>query len=94
MLPRQVAVLVAAPFMILALGGLMRGGLVTIPMPTFEGANWPEVLLKVPCDLVAKDGKDLKVNAALIVGGHIFSQPIIREEKQIRELDRRCFQKH
>jgi hypothetical protein len=76
------------------LGGFVRGGLVSSPTPTFEGLNWHEVLLKVPCNLVATDGKDLKINAILIVGDRTFSEPIIREENQVRELERRCSRKN
>lgn len=92
MFARRLAILAAAPFIVVLLGGFMRGGFAATPTPTFEGADWREVLLKVPCELVAKDRRELKVNAVLIIGRQTFNEPVIREENQIRELDRRCFQ--
>ena len=38
-------------------------------MATFEGATWKEALAKVPCQDVAKDGKDLKITGIIVVDG-------------------------
>jgi hypothetical protein len=70
-------------------GRLLRGS-----APTFEGADWREVLAKVPCGYVTKDGKYLKIAAKLVVGDKTFQNPTITEEDQIKELEKRCFPKH
>jgi hypothetical protein len=63
-------------------------------VPTFEGANWREVLEKVDCGYVTKDGRDLKIAAKLAVDGKTFQNPTITEEDRIKELEKRCFPKH
>jgi hypothetical protein len=62
-------------------------------IPTFEGANWHEVLERVACQYVTRDGKDLTIAAKLVVDGKTFQNPTITEEGQIKELEKRCFPK-
>jgi hypothetical protein len=52
--------------------------------PTFEGKTWNEALEKVPCQNVAKDGKDLKISGTVIVDGKSFPNPVITEGGQIK----------
>ena len=54
-------------------GRLLHGG--NGGVPTFEGANWREVLEKVDCGYVTKDGRDLKIAAKLVVDGKTFQNP-------------------
>jgi uncharacterized GH25 family protein len=62
--------------------------------PTFEGKTWKEALEKVPCQNVAKDGKNLKITATIVVDGKPFPNPTITKEDLIEPLDKRCFPKH
>lgn len=61
--------------------------------PTFEGKTWSEALEKVPCQNVAKDGKDLKINGTVIVDGNSFPNPVITEKDRIEPLDKKCLPK-
>jgi hypothetical protein len=85
----KLALFAAALFMAVAFGGWTHGS-----APTFEGANWHEVLEKVPCQYVTKVGKDLKIAVTLVVDGKTFKNPTITEEDRIKELEKRCFPKH
>jgi hypothetical protein len=69
-------------------GRLFHGG--NGGVPTFEGANWREVLEKVEW----LDGRDLKIATKLVVDGKTFQNPTITEEDRIKELEKRCFPKH
>jgi hypothetical protein len=70
---------------------VMLGGWIHGSAPDrFEGANWFEVLQKVPCQDIAKDGRDIRITAVLIVDGKTFEDPVIKEEDRIKELERRC----
>jgi hypothetical protein len=62
--------------------------------PSFKGANWHDVQDKVPCQYVAKVGKDLKINATLVVDGKSYPNPTVTEPGVIDELDKMCFPKH
>jgi hypothetical protein len=89
MLTNRLAVFASALLMVPVLGGWTHGS-----PPTFEAANWHEVLEKIPCQYVTKAGKDLKIAVKIIVDGKTFQNPTITEEERIRELDKRCFPKH
>jgi hypothetical protein len=69
---------------------LLRGG---DGMPTFEGPNWHDVLEKVPCQLVTKDGKGLEIAARLIVDGKTFDNPTITDRVRVKDVEGRCFPK-
>jgi len=83
--PNRLVVVAGAIFMAPILGGILHGS-----TPTFEGVNWHEVLEKVQCQYVTKEGKDFKIAAKLIVAGQTFENPTITEEGQIKELERKC----
>ena len=70
------------------------GGWIHGSAPIFKGANWHEVLEKVPCQYVMKAGKDIKINATLVVDDKSYPSPTITEPYLIHELDKRCFSKH
>jgi hypothetical protein len=60
------------------------------PPATFQGKNWHDALEQVPCNLVAKDGEVIKINATLIVDGKTFQNPISAEESQVRQAEALC----
>jgi hypothetical protein len=88
----RVALLAAFAILTIAMpahGRVSRGS-----APTFEGADWREVLEKVPCGYVTRDGRDLKIAAKLVVSDKTFQNPTITEEDRIKELEKRCLPKH
>jgi hypothetical protein len=76
--------------MAVILGGWIHGSAAS----SFEGATWKEALAKVPCQDVAKDGKDLKIAGIIVVDGKQSPDPIITKEDEIEPLEKRCFPKH
>ena len=69
------------------------------PKPlTFQGKSLREILEKVPCDLITRQGHDFKVNAILVVEKEkekeTLTDPLISDESQIKEIEQHCPQKH
>jgi len=86
---RRIALLATLLVVVATVSGLTHGG-----APIFKGATWHEVLDKVPCQYVVKVGKDLKINATLVVDRKSYPNSTVTEPGVIDELDKRCFPKH
>jgi hypothetical protein len=68
------------------------------PLHTYEGKDLHEVLEKLPCDLIIKDGTDFKVKAVLVIdegkGKKTLPEPVIRDQGEIKEIEHHCSEKH
>ena len=58
------------------------------PVPNY--ANWKQVAEDIPCNKVEKDGGDVRVIGPFVVDGKTFEQHVIKDEKLVKEIDRRC----
>jgi len=88
MLTSRLSIFAGGLLMAVVTGGWTHGS------AAIEGATWREALAKVPCQDVAKDGKDLKISVTVIVNGEQFPNPTITKEDLIELLDKKCSLKH
>jgi hypothetical protein len=75
----RLAIFGSCLLMTVILGGWIHGS-----PPTLKGDTWKEALEQVPCEDVAKDGKDLKISGViLVVKGQPQPNPLVVTKKKI-----------